>query len=52
MSNEFQRWVAVTFIPDNDREREDGGPVLLRDQFSALRPFGGAVAARLTTISA
>lgn len=51
MSNEFQREVAVTFIPDNDREREDSGRVVVRDQFSALLPFGD-VAARLTTISA
>ena len=26
VSNEFRRGVAVTFIPDNDREREQSGP--------------------------
>lgn len=51
VSNEFRRGVAVTFISDNDRERGQSGPGVVRDQFSALRPFGG-VAARLTTISA
>lgn len=47
VSNEFRRGVAVTFILDNDREREQSGPGVVRDQFS-----GPAVAVRLTTISA
>lgn len=34
VSNEFRRGVAVTFILDNDREREQSGPAVVRDQFS------------------